>query len=77
MNAYEKQFQKLRNNPFLGKPKKGDLKGIWGLNFNYKGHTESIAYSIDTKNHRVRLEYYGTHENFYKKLKRLRKALGL
>lgn len=75
--AYEYQITKIKSNPYIGKMKKGDLKGIRVLNFHYKGSTECVAYRVDTKNYIIALLYYGTHENFYKKLKRLRKALGL
>jgi len=72
--VYEDQIAKIRDNPFIGQMKTGPLKGIRVLNFNYKGSIESIAYRLDTKNHIITLLYYGTHENFYK---RLRRALGL
>jgi len=72
--VYEDKIEEIKINPYKGEMKTGPFKGVRVLSFNFEGHIESIAYSIDTQNHIITLEYYGTHENFYKKLRR---ALGL
>ena len=67
--VYEDKVEEIKINPYKGEMKTGPLKGIRVLSFNYQGSTESIAYRVDTKNHSITILYYGTHENFYKRLR--------
>ena len=55
-------------NPNCGQEKKGDLNGIFVYKFNCIGQQYLIAYEWDIKERILHL--LGTHENFYRDLKR-------
>ncbi len=69
--AYKKALLKISENPYIGKPKRGDLAGIYGLNVKYQGINYEIAYTISEVNgKKVVVLLAGTRENFYEELKR-------
>jgi mRNA interferase RelE/StbE len=69
--AYKTALLKLRKNPYIGQPKRGDLAGIYGFDVIYKGVNYEIAYTISEVNgKRVVVLLAGTRENFYEQLKR-------
>jgi mRNA interferase RelE/StbE len=55
-------------NPEIGELKKGDLKGIRVLKFNYNRQLYLLSYEI--KGSALNLYLIGSHENFYLKLKK-------
>lgn len=55
-------------NPSLGEAKKGDLAGIFVYKFSCAGQLFLLAYEYDPETRLLLL--VGTHENFYRNLKR-------
>ena len=69
--AYKKAFLELKENPYIGQPKRGDLAGIYGFGVKYKGINYEIAYTIrEVHGKKVVVLLAGTRENFYQQLKR-------
>ncbi|OWZ83221.1 type II toxin-antitoxin system RelE/ParE family toxin [Natranaerobius trueperi] len=69
--AYENALLDLRKDPYIGKPKRGDLAGIYGYDIKYKGVDYEIAYMIHEVNGKKLIVLLaGTRENFYEQLKR-------
>jgi mRNA interferase RelE/StbE len=82
-NAFLRAYKKLHNrqkdavdqavadivrNPTLGEAKKGDLAGIHVYKFDCARQLYLLAYEYDPATRVLLL--VGTHENFYRKLKR-------
>ncbi len=65
----DNQVQKILENPNIGVLKKEDLKGIRVYKFTFNSHLFLISY--ECKEDVLYLYVIGSHENFYKKLKRL------
>lgn len=57
-------------NPEIGELKKGDLAGVRVHKFRHGNDQILIAYRIDAVNKRLILYAFGTHENFYRELKK-------
>lgn len=55
-------------NPSLGEAKKGDLAGVFVYKFSCVGQLFLLAYEYDPETRLLLL--VGTHENFYRNLKR-------
>lgn len=60
----------ILSNPIAGEAKKGDLAGVLVYKYKYQQQLLLLAYSIDNPNQQLILLGYGTHENFYRDLKR-------
>ena len=56
------------NDPTVGEQKKGDLAGVFVYKFKCNGQLTLLAYEYDAASRLLLL--LGTHENFYKTLKR-------
>lgn len=54
--------------PHIGEAKKGDLAGVFVHKFKSNGQLTLLAYEYDPGTRRLLL--LGTHENFYRDLKR-------
>ena len=54
--------------PTIGEPKKGDLAGIFVYKFKCNGQLTLLAYEYDPGTRLLQL--VGSHENFYRDLKR-------
>lgn len=82
-NGFLRAYKKLRNNqkltvdqaiaditgnPTLGEAKKGDLSGVYIYKFNCINQLFLLAYEYDPTSRLLLL--IGTHENFYRDLKR-------
>ena len=67
-DAVDKAVADIVLNPDIGEPKKGDLSGIYVHKFKCVQQLLLLAYEYDP-NTRVLL-LVGTHENFYRNLKR-------
>ena len=62
----------ILKNPYIGKPKKGDLHNIFCYDIYYNKTNYEIAYMIKEQEGKlVVVILAGTRENFYKDLKRL------
>ena len=54
--------------PLAGEPKRGDLAGVYVYKFKSQAQLVLLAYEFDPKTHHLLL--LGSHENFYRELKR-------
>jgi mRNA-degrading endonuclease RelE of RelBE toxin-antitoxin system len=66
--AIEDEVETVRMNPAIGEEKKGDLSGFKVHKFVFKKQEYLISYIVEGKN--IIFFMAGTHENFYKELKR-------
>jgi mRNA interferase RelE/StbE len=64
----DKQIEAIIENPEIGELKKGDLKGIRVLKFQYNRQIYLLSY--EKKGSDLNLYLIGSHENFYLKLKK-------
>jgi mRNA interferase RelE/StbE len=72
--SFENALKSIQENPYIGKPKKGDLSGIYGYDVFYNKTNYEIAYKIyEEKGKYVVVILAGTRENFYEELKRYMK----
>ena len=70
--AFKDAINKLKADPYIGTPKTGDLRGIYGYDVKYAGVNYELAYRIYEENGQfVVVILAGTRENFYEELKRL------
>ena len=65
-----KAVRKMRNDPTLGSIKKGDLADIRVYKFKMLNQIILLAYIYDDKEDLLTLLALGTHENFYRDLKK-------
>ena len=56
------------SNPLVGDAKRGDLSGVYVYKFKSQTQLLLLAYEFDPQNRHLLL--LGTHENFYRDLKR-------
>ena len=69
--AYATALLKLKTDPYIGTPKRGDLSGIYGFDLKYQGINYEIAYTIqEVGDKKIIVLLAGTRENFYEQLKR-------
>ena len=62
----------IRENPYVGQAKHGELAGIYGYDVYFNKSNYEIAYSIyEIDGKKIVILLAGTRENFYKELKRL------
>ena len=54
--------------PLSGEPKRGDLEGVYVYKFKSQTQLVLLAYEFDPKTRHLLL--LGSHENFYRELKR-------
>ncbi len=81
--AFSRAYKKLHQNqtadvdvavdvivksPDLGEPKRGDLAGVYVYKFKSQNQLMLLAYEYDPKTRMLLL--LGSHENFYRNLKR-------
>lgn len=62
----------IMKNPDLGQPKVGDLAGILVYKFKMINQLTSLAYTYQNQTIMLTLLALGTHENFYRDLKKSR-----
>jgi mRNA-degrading endonuclease RelE of RelBE toxin-antitoxin system len=82
---FARQYKKLQDNvasdvdmavetiaaqPALGERKKGDLASLLVYKFRSQGQLYLLGYTVDNGVKLVYLEAIGSHENFYRDLKR-------
>lgn len=82
---FARQYKKLHDNvaadvdqavvavceaPQAGERKKGDLASLWVYKFKSQGQLYLLGYTLDEGVRLVYLEAIGSHENFYRDLKR-------
>ena len=54
----------------IGEKKKGDLSELWVFKFRSSNQLYLLGYSIDDGLRLIYLESIGSHENFYRDIKR-------
>jgi len=70
--AFKATVDKLKENPYIGTQKVGDLLGIYGYDVKHNGVNYELAYRIYEDNGQLIVVILaGTRENFYEELKRL------
>lgn len=67
-----KAIELIREEPYVGDSKAGDLKGIFSMDIRYKRTGYELAYILkeNEDGEYVLVLLFGTRENFYKELKR-------
>ncbi|MSV87621.1 MAG: type II toxin-antitoxin system RelE/ParE family toxin [Actinobacteria bacterium] len=65
----DKAVKALLKNPLIGEAKKGDLRGIYVYKFKILDKQFLLGYQLPKKNE-IKLLMIGTHENFYRDLKK-------
>lgn len=64
-------YDEIAKDPYAFDSKTGDLLGYYTYSFTYKGIHYRIAYRIDDEKVLIVVPLAGSHENFYKLLKRI------
>lgn len=67
-DAVDQAVARILQDPMLGEEKKGDLAGVFVLKFDCVNRLFLLAYEFDPATRVLLL--VGTHENFYRELKR-------
>ena len=67
----DEQIKKIIDNPTIGEIKKGDLAGISVYKFKHNRQLYLLSYEL--KINTLYLYTIGTHENYYKSLKKILK----
>ncbi len=62
--------ESIQQNPDLGERKKGDLTALRVFKFHSNGQLYLLGYTLDECVRLIYLEAIGSHENFYRDLKR-------
>ena len=60
----------VANDPDIGEKKQGDLAALWVYKFRSLGQVYLLGYTRDDGLQLVYLEALGSHENFYRDLKK-------
>ena len=68
----EDEVELILENPQIGELKKGDLSDIRVHKFKFNRQEYLVAYSVNDTIHILMVDFYkiGTHENFYRELKK-------
>jgi len=62
--------EKIQHNPEIGECKIGDLATLRVFKFRSNGQLYLLGYTLDETIYLIYLESVGSHENFYRDLKR-------
>jgi len=68
--ALDEAVQVIAANPTIGEPKIGDLAGIYIFKYKHNSQLYLLAYSYIEDKLILTFIDHGTHENFYRDLKR-------
>lgn len=68
INALDEAIKEIIANPSIGVNKKGDLRGVSVHKFKMINQEHLLAYSVSVE--KITLLAIGTHENFYRELKK-------
>lgn len=68
--AIDTAARTILDDPLVGEPKQGGLKGVRVYKFTYHGLTYLVAYSLQMQRRQVHFLVVGPHENFYRDLQR-------
>ena len=70
IKSLNQAIKQMMVNPLLGGAKKGDLAGVRVYKYQHLQQTLLLAYAFDSNQDQIILMAHGTHENFYRDLKR-------
>jgi len=73
-DTVDEQVRGLIDNPLLGEPKVGILKGVRVVKFKVGPHQYLLAYQFFPKPNVIEVLDVGVHENFYKELENYLKS---
>ena len=62
----KEEIKKIRENPYIGEQKIGNLKGVYVHKFKIHHQLYLLGYMVSKE--AITLLSLGTHENFYKKI---------
>jgi len=68
--AVEFAIKTIISEPNLGVQKKGDLREVYVYKFKFDNAQQLLAYSLDEDMETITLLQLGSHENFYRDLKK-------
>ncbi len=68
--ALDKAARAIAANPGIGEMKKGDLAGVRVYKYRVKAQLVLVAYRVAQDEDAIKLLAFGSHENFYRDLKR-------
>ncbi len=72
LTKFKEALLLIKEDPYIGQAKRGDLSGIYGYDVYYNKTNYEIAYSIfEIDGKKVVVLLAGTRQNFYEELKRL------
>ena len=63
-------IRSVAKSPLIGETKKGDLAGVRVYKYKHIQQQFLLAYMVDSANDQIILMAHGTHENFYRDLKK-------
>ena len=70
--AFKNAINLLKLDPYIGSPKIGELRGVYGLDVKYSEVNYELAYRIYEEDEKlVVVILAGTRENFHEELKQL------
>lgn len=72
---FMKEIAKLRDDPYIGSPLKGNLRDFYSLHISLSGGEYRAAYIIDEGNRLVIVAIVGPRENFYDQARRRADAI--
>lgn len=67
----DKAVQDIIQNPYIGEQKVGDLAGVYVYKFKMVKQLTLLAYTYENTTITLTLITLGSHENFYRDLKKL------
>jgi mRNA-degrading endonuclease RelE of RelBE toxin-antitoxin system len=68
--ALDEALRAIAANPEIGEMKKGDLAGVQVYKYRVKAQLALLAYRVAQDEDAIKLLAFGSHENFYRDLKR-------
>lgn len=69
-HAIDAAARTILDDPLVGEPKQGGLKGVRVYKFTHQGLTYLLAYSLQMRRRQVQFLTVGPHENFYRDLQK-------
>lgn len=68
--ALDEAIRAIAANPEIGEMKKGDLAGVQVCKIRFKAQLVLLAYRVARDEDAIKFLAFGSHENFYRDLKR-------
>ncbi len=70
IQSLNQAIKAIAGHPLAGDAKKGDLAGVRVYKYKHNQQQLLLAYMVDADNDQIILIAHGTHENFYRDLKK-------